>query len=76
MQETQLLYLLMALSMGHPAADAPAHSSVTQTTRTVTPQNQSASIRLISLRCTQTHDLKLSSDEGGDCRMKPFKSLQ
>lgn len=76
MHETQLLYLLMALSMGHPAADAPARSSATQTTRTVTPQNQSAPIRQISLRCTQAHDQKSRGAEGEACRMKPFESPQ
>lgn len=73
MQETQLLYLLMTLSMGHPA-DVPHRPSTPQTTqdRAIT-LNQPASARLISLRCPQPHDQKSRSNETEHCRMRLLK---
>lgn len=54
MQEAQLLYLLMTLSMARPA-DVPHRPPPPQTTQhsAGAPLHQSASARLISQRCPQ-----------------------
>lgn len=61
MQESQLLYLLMTLSIGHPANAVPP---TPQTIVRSAPQT--APFRLDTLRCP--HGQKV--DETGRCRIK------